>query len=162
MAVRGLVVRLGTRLAAVEYAILVFPLLLAASNWAAHDQSANQDGERFTAELFSVLPPNAVLITYWDVLTPMSYKHCVEGLRPDVSLRAYDEAALVTCDPVERPLSAVAQRRPVYALMVIDDSLAAQTGLSPLQERTIRVPWGKRYTELERTLYRMVPNDAAR
>jgi len=160
--VRRLVGRLGTRLSALQYAILVLPLLVAASNWAAHDQSANQDGERFTAELFSALPPDAVLITYWDVLTPMSYKHCVEGVRPDVSLRAFDEAALVTCDPIERPLSAVAQRRPVYALMVIDDTLAAQTGLTPVPVRTIRVPWGKRYPELDRTLYRMVPSDEAR
>ena len=57
------------------------------------------DGERFAAQVFAALPPNAVLVTYWDALTPLSYKHCVEGVRPDVTLRAYDEAALVTCDP---------------------------------------------------------------
>lgn len=159
--VRVLVGRLGTRVGAIQYAILLLPLALVVSNWAAHDQSANQVGERFTAEVFAALPPDAVLVTYWDVLTPLSYKHCVEGVRPDVSLRAFDEAALVTCDPVERLLTDVAKRRPVYALMAFGDSLPAQTGLTPVPERTIRVPWGKRYPELDRTLYRMIPNDAA-
>ena len=74
-------------------------------------------------------PQDAVLLTYWDALTPLSYKHCVEGVRPDVSLRAYDEKALVTCDPVERPLTEVARRRPVYALLVVDDSIQERTGL---------------------------------
>ena len=63
--------------------------------------------------------------------TPLSYKHCVEGVRPDVSLRAYDEKALVTCDPVERPLTEVARRRPVYALLVVDDTIQERTGLVP-------------------------------
>ena len=66
-----------------------------------HDQSANQDGERLAEQVFAALPQDAVLITYWDALTTLSYKHCNEGVRPDVSLRAYDDAALVTCDPVE-------------------------------------------------------------
>ena len=72
-----------------------------------------------------------MLLTYWDALTPLSYKHCVEGVRPDVSLRAYDEKALVTCDPVERPLTDVARRRPVYALLVVDDQIQERTGLDP-------------------------------
>jgi hypothetical protein len=151
----------GPRGAVVQYGILVLPLALLASNWATHDQSANDDGRRFTAEVFAALPPDAVLITYWDVLTPLSYEHCVEGVRPDVSLRAYDEAALVTCDAVERPLTEVARRRPVYALMVFDESLRAQTHLTPVPVGTIRLPWGKRYPEFDRTLYRMVPDDLA-
>jgi hypothetical protein len=45
--------------------------------------------------------------------------------------------------------------------MVFPESLPAQTGLTPVPDRTIRVPWGKRYPELDRTLYRMVAPDAA-
>ena len=74
-------------------------------------------------------PPDSVLLTYWDALTPLSYEHCVEGVRPDVSLRAYDEKALVTCDPVERPLTDVVRRRPVYALLVNDGTIKQMTGL---------------------------------
>ena len=149
----------GSPGSAIQYGIVALPLLLLASNWTAHDQSTNQGGERLTAEIFAALPPNAVLVTYWDVLTALSYKHCIEGVRPDVSLRAYDEAALVTCDPVERPLTEVARRRPVFALMVFDGSIASITHLMPVRVGTVRLPWGQRYPELDRTLYRLLPND---
>jgi hypothetical protein len=151
----------GPRASSVQYLALILPIVLLATNWTAHDQSANRDGERFTAEVFAALPQDAVLLTYWDVLTPMSYKHCIEGVRPDVSLRAYDEQALVTCDPVERPLTDVARRRPVYALMVQDQDLQSSTGLVPVPVQTLTVPWGQRYPQLDRTLYRLVPPDQA-
>lgn len=156
-----LVRRFGTRPAGIQYAVLVLPLVLLASNWTAHDQSANHDGERFTAEVFAALPPNAVLITYWDALTPLSYEHCIEGVRPDVSLRAYDEHALVTCDPVARPLADVAQRRPVFALMVQEQSIVSFTHLAAVPVQIIKLPWGQRYPELDRTLYRLVPSGQA-
>ena len=151
----------GPRVSAVRYALLILPVVLLAMNWAVHDQSANRDGERFTTEVFAALPQDAVLLTYWDALTPMSYRHCIEGVRPDVSLRAYDEQALVTCDPVERPLLDVARRRPVYALMVDDGSLEASTGLVPVPVQMMTVPWGRRFPDLDRMLYRLVPPDQA-
>jgi hypothetical protein len=143
----------------IQYGILGLALVMLVSNWATHDQSANRDGERFATEVFAALPQDAVLLTYWDALTPLSYEHCIEGVRPDVSLRAYDERAFVTCDPVERPLTDVVQRRPVFALMVHDESLAALTHLTPVPVATIRLPWGRRYPELDRPLYRLVPTD---
>lgn len=146
---------LGTRGRVVQYAIVALAILLLASNWTLHDQSTNHDSEQMTAQIFAALPPNAVLITYWDVLTPLSYKHCVEGVRPDVSLRAYDEAALVTCDPVVKPLSAVAAGRPVYALMMFDDKIEATTHLHPVPVAMIKVPWGQRYPQYTRPLYRL-------
>ncbi len=112
---------MGRRAGLLQYAILVLPVVLLASNWTTHDESANHDGERFAARVFAALPQDAVLVTYWDALTTLSYKHCVEGVRPDVSLRAYDEFALVTCDPIPRPLTDVAKRRPVYALMMFPE-----------------------------------------
>jgi 4-amino-4-deoxy-L-arabinose transferase-like glycosyltransferase len=151
----------GSRLSWVAYAMFILPAVILASNWATHDQSANHDGERFTAEVFAALPRGAVLVSYWDALTPLSYKHCMEGVRTDLSLRAYDEKALVTCDPVERPLIDVVKRRPVYALLVVDDSIQEWTGLVPVPVREFTLPWGQRYPELERSLYRLVPPDQA-
>ena len=103
----------GTGVRSSQYAVLVLPVVLLASNWTVHDQSDNRDGEAMTEQIFAALPPNAVLVTYWDALTPLSYKHCIEGVRPDVSLRAYDTWALVTCDRVDAPLDEVAKERPV-------------------------------------------------
>jgi hypothetical protein len=148
---------LGGRGAVIQYAVLVLAVVLLASNWSIHDQSNNQDAELMTEQIFAALPPNAVLLTYWDALTALSYKHCIEGVRPDVSLRAYDEAALVTCDPVDGPLTDVVQRRPLYALMVHDESLASTTQLKPVPVATITLPWGQRYPEFARPLYRLDP-----
>lgn len=156
-----LIGRFGTRSGAIQYAALILPVVLLAGNWAAHDQSANRDGERFTAEVFAALPQDAVLITYWDALTPLSYEHCVEGVRPDVRLVAYDEKALATCDRVARPFTDVARQRPVFALMVVDQTIAARTGLVPVPVEIIRLPWGQRYPDLDRMLYRLLPPDPA-
>jgi Protein O-mannosyl-transferase TMEM260-like len=147
--------RAGPRSAWVAYGLLLMAVVLFASNWATHDQSANDEGERFTEAVFAALPQDAVLVTYWDALTPLSYKHCVEGVRPDVSLRAYDEKALVTCDPVERPLTAVVKRRPVYALLVNDGAIKEFTGLDPVPIQQFTLPWGQRYPQLDRMLYRL-------
>jgi hypothetical protein len=161
-AVVGLVVgRVGARAAWLQYGVLGLALVLLVANWTGHDQSANTDGQQFTAAVFAALPQDAVLLTYWDALTPLSYEHCIEGVRPDVSLRAYDEQAFVTCDPVERPLTEVARRRPVFALLVHDESLAEATGLTPVPVTTIRLPWGQRYAQYDRNLYRLVPNDVS-
>ena len=85
--VEVVVERTGPRLAWVAFAMLILPAVLITSNWASHDQSANHDGERFTAEVFAALPPDSVLLTYWDALTPLSYEHCVGG-RPARRLAA--------------------------------------------------------------------------
>jgi hypothetical protein len=142
-------------------AIVLMPVVLFASNFATHDQSNNQDAERFTEQVFDALPKNAVLVTYWDALTALSYKHCIEGVRPDVTLRAYDEAALVVCDPVPKPLTEVAETRPVYALQMFPDDVLSNTGLVPVPVGTIKLPWGKRNAEYDRPLLKLLPPDQA-
>jgi len=162
-AVRWLTDRLGSLAAALAYAVVLLPVVLAVMNWSTHDQSANHDGERFTAEVFDALPENAVLVTYWDALTPLSYEHCVEGVRHDLSLRAYDEHALVTCDlPIPGPLPEVVKHRPVYGLVMFPNDLPAQTGLKPIRTTTvIRLPYGKRYAEYDAYLYELVAPEEA-
>jgi hypothetical protein len=156
-----LVELLGQRAGVVAWVTLLMPVVLFASNVASPDQSNNRDAERFTDQVFAALPPNAVLVTYWDALTPLSYKHCIEGVRPDVRLRAYDEAALVVCDPVPKPLTDVVKTRPVYALQMFPENLEQQTGLVPVEVGTIKLPWGKRYAEYDRPLLELVaPEDA--
>jgi hypothetical protein len=146
----------GQRAGGLQFVLFLLPIALFATNFSIHDQSANHDGEKFAAEVFAQLPPNAVLITYWDALTTLSYEHCNEGVRPDVSLRAYDTYALVTCDKVEAPSTSIADGRPVFALQVQDAGISAFTGLQPIAVSIIKVPWGERYPSLERTLYQLV------
>jgi hypothetical protein len=152
---------LGPRAGALAWVIALMPVVLLASNFASHDQSSNQDAKQFTDQVFNALPKNAVLVTYWDALTPLSYEHCIEGKRPDVTLRAYDEAALVVCDPVPKPLTEVAKQRPVYALQMFPDDVLKSTGLAPVEVGRVRIPWGKRYAEFDRPLLKLVPREQA-
>jgi hypothetical protein len=141
---------------AVQGGLVAMALIFVASNWPAHDQSRNRSGEAFAAEVFAALPPNAVLVSYWDVLTTLGYVHCIEGERPDIALVTFDLDFTGTCDRVPRPLESVAVERPMYALFIHDfelDRLRATFELVP--ERTIRLPYGRRFPEHDRTLFRL-------
>jgi len=150
--------RLDERAAWIAVALVVLPIAIATANWSSHDQSSNTDGERFAATVFAQLPPNAVLLTYWDTLTNLSYEHCVDGMRPDVSLRAYDEAARVTCDPVDGDLTTVSRTRPVFALFPFADDYGGVEGdFDLVPGPTLSIPYGGRITDFSGTLYRLVP-----
>ena len=140
---------------------LLLPIFIVTGNWATSDQSDNHDGDRFAASVMAALPPDAVLLTYWDALTTLGYVHCVDGVRPDVAMRAFDTAARVVCDPVEGTLEDVAARRPLFALF------AASQELDPLRSRfnfvagpRLAVPYGKRGLDHTAVLYRLVPLSA--
>ncbi len=147
---------LGHRGELVPVAALALAVALLAWNWPARDQSANRVGERFTAEVFAALPPDAVLISYWDTLTTLGYAHCIEGARPDLTLVSYNPAFTGTCDLLSEPIEAAARDRPVYALFVFDQDLDRLRGAFELVPvTTIELPYGKRFPEIERPLYRL-------
>jgi hypothetical protein len=163
IAAEAVVARIGSRRrvsALAQLLLVLVPVSIAASNWADHDQSANRLGEDFSATVFAALPQNAVLLTYWDTLTNLSYVHCVEGVRPDLSLRSYDPAARVTCDPVEGQLEDVATSRPVFALFAFDrdvDPLRDSFDLVP--GPVITLPYGRRFPDRQGVLYRLELRD---
>ena len=143
---------------AVQGGLLAMALIFVASNWATHDQSRNRSGELFAQEVFAALPEDAVLVSYWDVLTTLGYAHCIEDQRPDLALVTFDLDFTGTCDRVPRPLETLAVERPMYALFIHDfelDRLRPTFELVP--ERTIRLPYGRRFPEHDRTLYRLEP-----
>ena len=148
--------RLGPGLDDAEYGLVAVAALFLVSNWAAHDQSANRLGEDYTRAVFDRLPPNALLVTYWDTLTTLSYAHCIEGARPDVALIAHDRPLTASCDLVTEPLESVARGRPVYALLLFDtylDQVRPSFELIPVAD--LKVPYGGREPEFTRTLYRL-------
>ena len=137
---------------------MLLPLSIALGNWADHDQSANRIGEDFAMTVFEALPPDAVLLTYWDALTNLSYVHCIEGERPDLSLRSYDPAARVTCDTVQGTLEDVATNRPVYALFAFDRDLEPLRGsFNLVGEGVLGLPYGGRGLDHSGVLYRLQP-----
>jgi hypothetical protein len=148
--------RLGPGLEDAEFGLVAVAALFVASNWTAHDQSANRLGEEYTRTVLDRLPPNAVLVPYWDTLTTLSYAHCIEGERPDVALIAHDRPLSASCDLLTEPLEAVARARPVYALLLFDvhlDRLEPSFELIPAAR--FKVPYGGRAPGFTRTLYRL-------
>ena len=137
---------------------LVLPIVIAAGNVAANDASGNRDGERFAQSVFDNLPPNAVLLTYWDALTTLGYEHCVEGVRPDVAMRSLDVKARVVCDPVTASLEEVARQRPLYALFVATGELQPlRASFDLVPGPRLAAPYGKRGLDYSATLYELVP-----
>ena len=153
-ATRALTARVGRRAAAAPVLMLLLPLTMLIQQWPVNDQSSNVVGERFSQNVFSLLPPNAVLLTYWDTLTTLSYKHCMEGVRPDVTLRAYDPADRVTCDRVAPLEEEIRRGRPVFALF------ARASDVEPLRRTfdlipgpTLDLPYGQRYLDYRAPLF---------
>ena len=142
-----------------EAVLLVLPVVIALGQLPAQDQRHNDAGERLAAQVFDSLPPNAVLLTYWDALTTLSYKHCEEGVRPDVALRAYDIAARVTCDPVPpRIEDEIARGRPAFALFPIESMLDPLRGhFTLIAGPQFELPYGQRYMDHTGVLYRLEP-----
>jgi hypothetical protein len=146
----------ATAARAVQAGLIAVALIFVASNWADHDQSRNRVGEAFTAEVFAALPQDAVLVSYWDTLTNLGYAHCIEGRRPDLALVTYDRTFSGTCDLLLEPYEQIALERPMYALFVHDfelDPLRESFDLVPV--RTIKLPYGYRFPEHDRTLFRL-------
>lgn len=161
--VRVLETALGARVAtgrartALPALMLLLPLSIGIQQWPANDQSSNTVGERLAEEIFSELPPNAILVTYWDALTTLSYKHCIEGVRPDLTLRAYDPATRVTCDRVTEPLQDEIRRgRPAFALFArAGDENPLRESFELIEGPTLELPYGQRYLDHRGPLYRL-------
>lgn len=138
-------------------AMLLVPLSIAVGQWPANDQSTNRVGEGLSEAVFTQLSPNAILVTYWDTLTTLSYKHCMEGVRPDVTLRAYDPATRATCDRVRDPLEDDVRRgRPAFALFARPgDENALRESFDLIPGPTLDLPYGQRYLDHRGTLYRL-------
>lgn len=160
-AVRWLRARLGSRLEEAEFGFVALAVLFLLSNWTAHDQSGNRLGEEYTRTVFDHLPPNAVLVTYWDTLTTLGYAHCIDGARPDVAVIPPNGPSTASCDLVTDPLETVARTRPLYALMVFDANLDRfRPSFELIPAGSFKVPYGGREPGYTRTLYRLEPKAA--
>lgn len=150
-----------------EAAVLALPAVLLVfsvgyENWPRHDLSRDRSGEALGAEVFAALPEGAVLVTYWDTLTTLSYLHCVEDVRPDVRLQSIDATETIACDERADLGQAVSDGRPAFALFVTPyepSLLEAEFRLVPV--RDVLVPYATRERQYVRTLYRLEPLAAA-
>lgn len=94
----------------------VLPLATLALNYDASDQSQRHDADEWVASVYAVLPPNAVIISWWSYSTPLWYHRWILGDRPDVMIiderNILDDGYGTIGDAIDRYLG----RRPVYVV----------------------------------------------
>ncbi|MGH2455076.1 MAG: glycosyltransferase family 117 protein [Candidatus Limnocylindria bacterium] len=102
----GLVIGLGALLPGVALVTM----------YAERDQSANRDADLWVASVHAVLPPNAVLISWWSYSTPLWYHRWVAEERPDVKI--IDERNILDdgYGTIDRAIEAYHGRRTVYVV----------------------------------------------
>jgi hypothetical protein len=103
----GVVLALG---AGVPYASLV-------TGYEAHDASTNRDADAWVASVHALLPPNAVVVSWWSYSTALWHHRWVLGERPDVTI--IDERDILD-DGYRTMNNAIRDhfgRRPVYVVL---------------------------------------------
>jgi hypothetical protein len=102
----GLVLALG----------MAIPLGSLVTHYASHDQSQNREADLWVASVHRVLPPNAVLVSWWSYSTPLWYHRWVLGERPDVTI--IDERNILDDGyrTIDRAIATYVRSRPVYVV----------------------------------------------
>ncbi len=94
----------------------LLPAASLVTGYTSHDQSQNREADLWVASVHEVLPPNAVVISWWSYSTPLWYHRWIESERPDVTI--IDERNIL--DDGYRTMGAAIRshlgRRPVYVV----------------------------------------------
>jgi hypothetical protein len=96
--------------AGVPYASLV-------TGYEAHDASTNRDADEWVASVHALLPPNAVVVSWWSYSTALWHHRWVLGERPDVTI--IDERDILDDGyrTMNNAIRAHFGRRPVYVVL---------------------------------------------
>ncbi len=148
--------------ALIGVAAAVIAIGLGTINWATADRSGDTSGQDYVDAVFTSLPPDAAILSYWDASTPLWHGQLVEGQRPDVLI--VDDTNIVYENWItrERRISSLICERPVFILRLSDDDLLptrAAFGLEPFI--TVEVAAGGPSASVERPIYRVLPLDPA-
>jgi hypothetical protein len=138
--------------------LIVYVAFVVGSNWRANDRSGDHRGDAFVDHLLSVLPADAVLLTYWDAIEPLWYAHCVEGRRPDLLILANAWPTSQGCQDFHGDVGTLVATRPTYALLPFDqdyDALRTRYDLAPVER--LLAPYGDPYPRWSRDLMRVRP-----
>jgi hypothetical protein len=112
--------RIGT---VVVVAGLVMVVALAVVNRPLVDRSGDRRGEAYVGAVFDLLSPDAVLLSYWHITTPIWHAQLVEGMRPDVLV--IDDSNIVNdgWGTREEAIAAFVCERPVFIVRPDDREL---------------------------------------
>ena len=133
---------------------------LGVMNWQDADRSGDHSGTSYAAQVMTALPPEAVILSQWDLSTPLWYAQLVEGVRPDVTV--IDDTVIVYdgWGTREAAITAAICDRPVFIVRLDEDELAPTREAFNL-EPFIEVPAGigTPTAIAQRTIYRVTPSE---
>ncbi len=101
--------------------LLVLAVLPAASRYDDLDASADTWGRQIIETTFKALEPEAVVLSWWSVSTPLWYGRWVEGRREDVSI--FDDRDILDdgLGSAEAAIERYLDERPVYVIRLDQD-----------------------------------------
>ncbi len=95
---------------------LVFVVILGSLNWSTADLSNDHSGTTYINAVFSALPADAAILSYWDASSPLWYGQHVDGLRPDILIVDDTNIVYENWGTREARIAALICSRPVFIL----------------------------------------------
>jgi hypothetical protein len=103
---------------AVAFAAAAFAVLLIVVNLPAADKSGDRSARTFVDTMFSALPQNAAILSFWGPSPPLWHAQFVLGERPDVLIVDDTNIVYEGWATRERRIASLICTRPVYMLPV--------------------------------------------
>jgi Protein of unknown function (DUF2723) len=144
-------------------ATAAFSVGLTAAHWDTSDRSHDDGAEAFVGTAWRVLPPNAAILTEWDVSTPLWHSQIVLGARRDVLVVDDTNIVYDGWGSREDRIASLICNRPVFMIRLHETDLAPTRALYRLTEvATVRVGSGGPTAVVTRPLDRVGPLDERR
>jgi hypothetical protein len=95
----------------------LLPAASLVTGYEAHDQSRNRDADDWVASVHALLPPNAVIVSWWSYSTPLWHHRWVLGERPDLTIIDERDVLDDGYRTMNNAIRAYFGKRPVYVVL---------------------------------------------
>jgi len=95
----------------------LLPVASLVTGYEAHDQSQNRDADDWVASVHALLPPDAVIVSWWSYSTPLWHHRWVLGERPDLTIIDERDVLDDGYRTMNNAIRANFGRRPVYVVL---------------------------------------------
>ncbi len=137
---------------------LALAISLAGLNWSTEDLSTDTSGADYVQSVFSSLPANAAILSYWDASTPLWYGQHVEGLRPDVLIVDDTNIVYEGWGTREARIASLICSRPVFIERLGDgDLVPTRAAYQLVPFMTVSVAAGGPTAVTETEMYQVLP-----
>lgn len=139
---------------------LAFVVILGSLNWSTADLSNDQSGPTYVDAVFSALPKDAAILSYWDASSPLWYGQFVEGRRPDILIVDDTNIVYEGWGTREARIAALICSRPVFILRLDGrDLIPTREAYSLVPFLMVRVAAGGPSAVVSVEIYQLHPLD---